>query len=217
MLLNPDQLILRVTEVVRSRLENSPGCHDFDHTERVVRNALMLVDRLPQADRTIVWLGALLHDIARPEELSSKGEHCHAELGEPLARTILREAGTPPELIEPVVRCVRRHRYRGSAAPETLEEEIVYDADKLDSLGAVGLGRAFLFAGRCGAKVHNRAEVALAAPAYGPEDTAWREYLVKLRHLPERLLTEPGRAVARERGRFMEDFFRQLEREVFPG
>ena len=83
-----------------------------------------------------------------------------------------------------IVNCVKRHRYRSSDLPVTLEEKIVYDADKLDSVGAIGIGRAFLFAGRSGAKVHNTKEDALNSESYSEEDTAYREYLVKLRHIP---------------------------------
>ena len=110
---------------------------------------------------------------------------------------------------------MRSHRYRDEVKPETVEEKIVFDADKLDSLGAVGLGRAFLFAGHCGARLHNTEAEALAGEPYGPEDTAYREYLVKLRHLPEIMLTSEGRRLARERLDFMESFFRRLDAEVF--
>ena len=105
---------------------------------------------------------------------------------------------------------MRRHRYRGKDQPETLIDKLVYDADKLDSIGAVGIGRAFHFAGRVGARLHNPAEEALAGSEYGREDSAYREYLVKLRHVPERMLTASGRAAAEERSAFMHEFFHRL-------
>jgi uncharacterized protein len=96
-----------------------------------------------------------------------------------------------------------------------LEEQIIYDADKLDSIGAVGIGRAFHFAGREGAKLHNSAEAALNSAAYSREDSAYREYLVKLRHIPERMLTVAGRELAIERAAFMDQFFQRLNHEIF--
>ena len=92
--------------------------------------------------------------------------------------------------------------------------DIVFDADKLDSLGAAGIGRAFLFAGRENARLHNTAAEALAAEAYSKEDTAYREYLVKLRYLPRKMRSEAGRKIAVERAAFMADFFERLDKET---
>ena len=76
-----------------------------------------------------------------------------------------------------------------------------------------GIGRAFLFAGRSGAKLHNTCAAALASEEYSEEDTAYREYLVKLRHLPQAMLTEPGRKIAMERIGFMREFFIRMNQE----
>ena len=113
-----------------------------------------------------------------------------------------------------IVAAVRTHRYRDDNAPQTLEEKIVYDADKLDSLGAAGIGRAFLFAGKFGARLHNTEQEALNSEAYSKEDTAYREYLVKLRYLPDAMLTAPGKRIASERISFMREFFDRLNQEV---
>ena len=212
-----DECFDRVRREVIRRLGERPGCHDFEHTERVLANALRLAAGTPGADVAVIRFAALLHDAARPEEEASRGRRCHAELGAELAAEILGACPElPPEFVAAVADAVRSHRYRGRGkAPATIEARIVFDADKLDSLGAVGVGRAFLFAGHCGARLHNRPEEALAGSPYGPEDTAYREYLVKLRKLPEAMLTEAGRAEARERADFMAEFFRRLDREVY--
>jgi uncharacterized protein len=192
----------------------APGCHDFDHTVRVIRNGELLAAELPVADLRIVRLAALLHDIARAAEISDKGASCHAVAGAGMVPEILGEYGLPGAVVEHIAAAVRTHRFRDNETPETLEAEIVYDADKLDSLGAVGLGRAFLFAGRENARLHNAAAVARRAPAYSREDTAYREYLVKLRKIPAAMLTVPGRRFAAERLAFMADFFDRLNRET---
>ncbi len=193
-----------------------PDGHDFDHTLRVLKHAEALCDAYPQADREVVRIAAVLHDIARPEELAGCGRPDHALAGAEMAATFLREAGAPAALAEVIAGCIREHRYRSDRQPSTLEAQILFDADKLDSLGAAGIGRAFLFAGRLGARLHNRPEEALAGTAYGREDTAYREYLVKLRKLPEALQTEAGRLRAEALLGFMAEFFRQLDREIYP-
>ena len=209
-----DEAFRRLAGTVREKLERASGCHDFDHTLRVLRNAELLAKELPAADLRIVRLAALLHDFARPEEMAAKGKLCHAVLGAELVRPLLAEAGFDPETVDRVSQAVLTHRYRANRIPATLEAQIVYDADKLDSLGAVGIGRAFLFAGREHARLHNTREEALGSAEYSREDTAYREYLVKLSKLPRCMLTAPGRRIAGERAGFMHEFFDRLNSET---
>lgn len=206
-----DKLFAKARDV----LESAPGCHDFDHTVRVLHNARLLCKMEGLADGFAVELAALLHDIARPEELAANGKICHAQLGDAKSKALLKEAGCDDaELVETVALCVRRHRFRGKDQPVSHEERIVYDADKLDSIGAVGIGRAFHFAGRIGARLHNSEAEATSSSAYSREDSAYREYLVKLRHVPERMLTDSGRRLAVSRAAFMKLFFDTVEEEI---
>ena len=214
-----EQLFQRVLERVRVIFSGVRGGHDLDHTMRVYVNACKIAEmELPSDDEEsfrIVRFSALLHDCARPEEDSGKGKVCHAALGREKSVAILRELGCTDEpFLHAVGECVGKHRYRGKDAPETLAEKIVYDADKLDSTGAFGIARAFHFAGRIGACLHNTAEEAVNSAAYGKNDSAYREYLVKLRHLPGKMLTESGRELAKERAVFMDEFFSRLNNEA---
>lgn len=215
-ILPEDVIFQRLVRQIRALLESAPGCHDWDHTCRVLANARHLAEA-EVADLRIVCFSALLHDIGRVEEMVAKGKFCHAELGARRVPALLTEAGeTDSAFIEQVVHCVRAHRYRshGNERPQTLESRVIYDADKLDAIGAIGLGRAFHFAGRTGARLHNSSKEALSNVSYSREDTAYREYLVKLRHLREAMLTCAGRQAAEQRHRFMQDFFRELHREI---
>ena len=206
----------RLVDVVRDRLEHSPACHDWDHTLRVLNNARHLC-RVEGADLRVVEYAAVLHDVGRPAELADQGRTCHAHYGATLVHEILPALGiADPGFTDHVAACVRTHRYRNRTAdqPATPEARIVFDADKLDSLGAIGIGRSFHFAGRIGARVHNRADQAQGSASYSREDSAYREFLVKLRHLHERMLTAEGRRLAASRHAFMVAFFEQLNREV---
>jgi uncharacterized protein len=201
---------------VRRLLASHPQCHGWDHTVRVWHTARRLAS-LEHADRAVAEYAALLHDIGRAEEDCTNGETCHAAAGAEQVPDVLRRIGvTDNAFIGRVAACVATHRYRRRDArpPLSLEAKIVFDADKLDSLGAVGIGRAFHFAGRIGARVHNTEDEALNAPGYSREDSAYREYLVKLRHLPAVMLTAEGRRIARERHAFMAAFFERLNQEV---
>ncbi|MBO5682264.1 MAG: HD domain-containing protein, partial [Lentisphaeria bacterium] len=160
--------------IVTAKLANAPGCHDYAHTLRVLHNAELLLQTEPDADSFVVRTAALFHDFARPEELASDGKQDHAQLGADLVRIELEQLGCEPDFVDHVTSCIRTHRYRGKRLPETLEAKIVYDADKLDSTGAFGIARAFHFAGRIGACLHNTAEEAVNSDAYGKNDSAYR-------------------------------------------
>ncbi len=206
----------RLMALVEQRLAAVPGCHDWDHTLRVLHNARHIAGA-EKADLTVVEFAAVLHDIGRISEMQDKGKTCHARLGRDLTYEILPGLGVrAAAFIRHVAECVHTHRYRrrGADTPATLEAQVVYDADKLDSIGAVGIGRAFHFAGRIGARLHNTEAAALASASYSREDTAYREFLVKLRHIPGHLLTAEGRRLAAERHQFMLAFFAQFHREV---
>ena len=200
--------------IVKAKLANAPGCHDYAHTLRVLHNAELLLKTELGADSFVVRTAALFHDFARPEELASNGKDDHAQLGAELVRIELEQLGCDPDFVDHVTSCIRTHRYRGKLVPESLEAKIVYDADKLDSTGAFGIARAFHFAGRIGACLHNTAEEAVNSSAYGKNDSAYREYLVKLRHLPGKMLTGSGRELAKERSAFMDEFFARLNLEA---
>ena len=101
-----------------------------------------------------------------------------------------------------------------SKIPNSKEAKILFDADKLDSIGAIGIGRAFLFAGEIGAKLHNKDVDIDKTKPYTKEDTAYREYMIKLRKVKERMLTDEGKHIAKERHKFMVEFFDRLNKEV---
>ena len=207
-----------LTAFVKEKLESSPACHDWEHTKRVLRNALIISESesSKKPDLDIVKAAALLHDIARAEDLFNEGKICHAELGAKMVPDILKHLNLVDIDAEKVANCVLRHRYRNKQdAPQTIEEKIVFDADKLDSLGAVGVARAIHFSGRIGSALHNTKEVALSSKEYSKQDSAYREYLVKLRYIPERMMTESGKAMAIERFEFMRIFFERINLEVY--
>ncbi len=206
-------LVSRVREEAGAFFRSARGSHDWDHTERVLALCLR-IGRKEKADLGVLTLAALLHDIGREEEDRSHGRVCHARNGAALAKGILERNGCDPGTVRAVVACVRTHRFRGGGVPRTLEARVLFDADKLDSIGAVGVGRAFQFAGEIGARLHDkRIDVRKTRP-YTREDTAYREYLVKLGRVRDRMTTREGKRMAAERHRFMAGFFKRLNKET---
>jgi len=89
----------------------------------------------------------------------------------------------------------------------------LFDADKLDAIGAVGVARVFLFAGELGARLHNPDIAVEDVKPYSIDDTGYREFKVKLCKIKDRMLTQAGMRIAIARDRFMENFFEQFLKE----
>ena len=190
------------------------GSHGPAHGGRVLHPA-MSIDEKMSARLDIIAPAALLHDIGRKQESSSQGRVCHAELGAEMADPILRDLGYSAADRAAICHCIRAHRFRNNDSPETIEAKIIFDADKLDSIGAIGIGRAFLFAGQIGARLHNAELDPAHTETYSSEDTAYREFQVKMSKVREQMLTPLGRRIAERRHAFMETFFSELHREIY--
>jgi uncharacterized protein len=205
-------LIAAVRSTAAAFFTGARGSHDWDHTRRVYR----LCDRIAsaeQADIDVVRIAALLHDIGRTRQDTSSGRLCHALEGARLARPIVADLVLTQRQKQNVLHCIAAHRFRSRQKPETLEARVLFDADKLDAIGAVGVARAFLFAGEVGARLHNPDVRVEDTRPYTADDTGYREYRVKLCKIRDRMLTIAGRQMAEARHRFMEEYFQRFLRE----
>ncbi|MED4754710.1 HD domain-containing protein [Brevibacillus choshinensis] len=192
----------RLVEVARDLFDGQDPAHDWQHNLRV----MAMCERIGQeegADMTILGLAALLHDIGRAEERRT-GE-CHAEISARLADALLRGEGLPDNQIELVQRVILAHRFRKDRPPATLEEKILFDADKLDSIGAIGVARAFAYSGVLGQPIQSD---------HAEQHTPLKEYEWKLQRIKDRLFTETAQQIAVERHQFMVQFFEQWKEEV---
>ena len=210
---SPKALLKRIRGAAQSHFTQARGSHDWDHTLRVHRLCLR-IGAAEGADMLVVETAAYLHDIGRAHQDRYHGRCCHAERGAAMARDILADAPLDGRRRENIIHCIAAHRFRSGELPRTREAGVLFDADKLDAIGAVGVARAFLFAGEVGARLHSpEVDVALA-PAYSIDDTGYREYVVKLSKIRDRMITAAGRRLADERHRFMVGFFDRFLEEV---
>lgn len=210
-------IISRAREISRSIHAGFAPSHDFSHAERVDRLAGRIAEA-EGADLFIVRLAALLHDIGRAEEAKNNdGEDVHEELSVRMAGPILDELGVPADAKAAVLHAIAAHRHRRGGEPRTLEAKCLFDADKLDSLGAVGIARSYLWLGEHGRSVYyppeqyahidpknNSAEV----------DSTQREWHIKLKHLKDKMYTATGQRIARERHDRMARIIDEIEKEV---
>ena len=158
---------------------------------------------------------ALLHDAAGADPREDRAQHENASAD--FARETLANEGWSQDRIEAVVECVLSHRYRGKQRPESLEARILFDADKLDVVGAFGVARTIGYAIQAGEPIFAKpSEKFLASGELEPGEphSAYHEYLFKLRNVKDRLHTDPARRLAAEREKVLVSFFEQLAAEA---
>jgi uncharacterized protein len=203
-------------EQARAWYAEADPVHDFDHVLRVYRMA----DRLAKeegADMEIVQAAALLHD-AEGSAPGSDSRKSHHHRSADFAGQVLTAEGWPAERITAVQHCIRAHRFRSDGeTPQTLEARILFDADKLDVLGAIGAARTVAYA-----TLNHQPFYAQPSPQFiesgvkepGEPHSAYHEYLFKLRKIKTLLFTPSARMLAADRDTYLEAFFRQLAAEL---
>ena len=180
--------------------------HGFSHILRVYRLCEQIGSK-ENADLRILRAAALLHDVEGDVDLR-QGHHVAAA---DFAEKVLRDEGWEESDIQAVAHCIRAHRFRNEDEnPTTLEAMILYDADKLDAIGAVGVARAVGYAVRAGMDVYatpSSQYLATGELEEGESQTVAHEYLYKLRHIKDRLYTKTGRLMAEAKHDLMVNFF----------
>ena len=201
-----------IQSIAQKMFTGARASHDWDHTLRVLR-LCEHIGPAERADMDVLRVAAVLHDIGRPHQDASRGSLCHAVHGAVLAEPIVATLVFSPGQRDNILHCIRTHRFRGMHVPETLEAKVLFDADKLDAIGAIGIARAYLFAGEIGARLHSPEIPAEQSAPYSIDDTGFREYRVKLSKIKDRMMTSEGKRMAGDRHRFMTAFFNRFLQE----
>lgn len=209
---NEKKILDEIRRQAEQLFANARGSHDWDHTLRVCR-LCEHIGKVERADMIVLQIAALLHDIGRCYQDRTNGEVCHAEAGATMAVPLIEQMFLSDDRKENILHCIRAHRFRRGQVPRTVEAKVLFDADKLDAIGAVGVARAYLFAGEVGARLHNQNNNIENTVAYSSEDTGYREFRVKLCKIKDRIMTAEGRRIAQERHEFMATFFRRFIEE----
>jgi uncharacterized protein len=214
-------------EDARSWYTSRDPVHGFDHVERVYNLAERLA-KIEGADIEIVRAAALLHDtnggsnagveseLGTPAAGENRVEH--HKISAQFARKVLQGEGWPEPRIQAVQHCIRAHRFRGnSEVPSTIEAKVLFDADKLDAIGAIGAARAVAYAARADQPVYAKPSLGFLATgekAAGEAHSAFHENIFKLSKIKARMYTASGKAMSEERHRFMMIYFERLEAEA---
>ncbi len=204
-------------ETARNWYPEDDPVHGFDHILRVYRMAERLALE-EGADLEIVHAAALLHDAEGSQTKGGEaGRQDHHHVSSQFAQQVLMEEGWPAEKIAAVQHCIRAHRFRDNTEePQTLEAKILFDADKLDVIGAVGVARTIAFDVVVNQPIYSQPSdlfLETGEKEPGEPHSSYHEYLFKLSKIKDRLYTKTARELARERHRFMEEYFERLGAE----
>jgi len=217
----------KIQKIVTKEL--SCSAHDLEHTLRVYRFCLYLAKYEPSVNLDVLKTAALLHDIAKiKEDLDNSGNIDHALLGAEMARTILEELGYT-ENLDQVIQCIRTHRFKGENRPETLEAKILFDSDKIDILGSIGIARSYMIAGQYKQSIY--ADVLIdeyvkdnlvgASPKGRIKNISKHspnlEFEIKIKKIPENLFTDKAKEIAKKRVNFMKNYYEQLKNDITGG
>src|SRR5437870_7455389 len=220
-----EHLETKVWEIVDSYYPRRDWAHGRSHIERVLRTAVEIGKR-EGADTEIIELSAILHDIFANEEKHSGVEGFRHEVeASKEARRILKTLGLADETIDAVCHCIESHRKRsGRIEPQTIEAKCLFDADKLDCIGAIGIIRS-TFISFDHQQEFYREEKDLEAYKHRnlrqdgtiidyAQHSSNLEYELSLKHVAKRMYTETGRKLANERSSFMDEFYSRLGKEL---
>ena len=186
--------------------------HEMDHIRRVVANARWLA-AAEEADLAVVLPAAWLHDcIALPKDSPQRAQA--SRLAAAAAGAFLRGAGYPNDLIPAIEHAIAAHSFSAAIPPETLEAKVVQDADRLDSLGAIGIARTLQLGGAMGTPLYHSGEPLPHVRAADERSYIIDHFYTKLLKLAAMMHTNAGRREAERRTRLMQVYLDELDREI---
>lgn len=212
--MTPSNIIQQTITFVKNELANAEGGHDWFHTERVYKNAL-LIAKNEAVDLTVVQLAALLHDIA-----DSKFHDGDETIGPAKARTFLTPLDIAPKTITHIVQIIENVSFKGGNFKtefNSKELEVVQDADRLDAIGAIGIARTFNYGGYKNRALYNPdipPNLNMTKEAYkNATAPTINHFYEKLLLLSNKMNTQTAKTIAKQRHVFMEQFLEQFYAE----
>ncbi|WP_179021537.1 HD domain-containing protein [Winogradskyella forsetii] len=212
---NKSQLITSTITFVKQELIDAEGGHDWFHTERVYKNALLIAKTEP-VDILVVSLAALLHDIA-----DSKFHDGDETIGPKKAQRFLLNNDVDSTIIEHVTQIIENMSFKNSFDLNTSftskELEVVQDADRLDAIGAIGIARCFNYGGFKDRALYNpeiKPNLNMTKAEYKTSNAPTiNHFYEKLLLLKDQMNTKTGRRIASDRHKYMEGFLKQFYAE----
>lgn len=201
-----------VESYMLSCMEDS--AHDKEHVYRVLYNALDIAQTEEGVNHDVLICACLLHDIGRREQFENPSV-CHAEAGADKAYAFLKEHGFAEEFAGAVRDCIRTHRFRKGSPPQGMEAKILFDADKIDVSGAIGIARTLVYKGKVSEPLYTLRRDGRVSNGEGDERPSFfQEYKYKLENLYSGFHTVRGAEIAKQRQGAAVAFYRSMWEEA---
>ena len=200
-------------ELLPHALEPSEdGAHDLSHLQRVWHNARTLQIE-EGGDLEVLLAAVLLHDCVAVEKnspLRSQASRLAAEK----ASKVLANLNWPEARIDAVIHAIEAHSFSANITPLTLEARLMQDADRLDSLGMLGVARTFYTAGRMGSALYDPHDPEARDRDYDDKRFCLDHFQIKLLHLADGFHTAAGQRLAQLRHQRLKGFMEQFNEEI---
>ena len=212
--MNKRKIINNTARYSREKLSGESSGHDWWHTQRVWKTAVCIGKR-EKADMFVIELAALLHDIA-----DFKFHKGNTLIGAETAKQWLTKQGVDKTTADKVCEIVKNVSFKGAGVKskiKTKEGMVVQDADRLDAMGAIGIGRVFAFGGARGKEMYNPKIKPKLHKTFGEyknsKGTTINHFYEKLLLLKDLMNTKTGKVMAKSRHEFMKQFLERFFRE----
>lgn len=212
--MDKNEIVNKTVEFIKEKFYGEGSGHDYFHIDRVYRTSLYIAEREEDADKFIVSLAALLHDVDDWKFTDTN------ETNTSNIEKFLRSVNADDETIGKVCAIIKKVSFKGGvvdSTQDTIEGKIVQDADRLDAIGAIGIARTFAYGGSKNRLMYD--------PAIKPKtfktldevkdknDHTVNHFYEKLLKLKDLMNTKTGKELAQERHEYMENFLKQFYKE----
>jgi len=191
------------------------SAHDPEHIFRVLFLSLNIASKMAEKiDFDILIASCLLHDIGRGEQYKNQNL-CHAAIGGTMAKEFLLKNGWSGKDADYVKNCISTHRFRGSSVPETLEAKILFDSDKLDAVGCLGIARTLMYKGIVGNNLYEIKDGKICSGENeNDKETFLKEYNFKLKNLYDNFYTKEATEMAKNQKQCAQLFYDNLVDQI---
>jgi uncharacterized protein len=204
--------ILNLKEKVKSYYMTDDPAHDWNHVERVAFNAKSICD-MEKVDSEITLAAVYCHDLINlPKNHPDRAKA--SELSAQEAEIHLRSVGFNQNEIEQIKQGITQHSYSRGEKPSSIHSAIVQDADRLDAIGAIGIIRCAVTAGKLNSKLYSPADPLGENRVLDDKKFMIDHYFLKLFKLPDLMNTESAKKIAQERVQFMKSFLSTFNQEI---
>jgi len=207
-------------QILYQKIENymlecmNDSAHDNKHVYRVLYLALDIAKYETDVDMDVLIISCLLHDIGRDEQFKNP-KLCHARVGSEKAFEYLITNGFFEKTANLIKECILTHRFRSDNPPNSIEAKILFDADKLDVTGAIGIARTLVYKGIVSEPLYSvNSDGNVMDGSNDNETSFFQEYKYKLENIYDKFYTNRGRDIAQERKQSAISFYNSMLVEI---